>query len=73
MIFSLTIRPFPNWGWVFASGIIGILLAFYLSASLRYGDLAAWCVDRDRAHLRRGRYQLPGVAGASELTVIFAA
>ncbi len=26
VIFSLTIRPFPNWGWVLASGIIGILL-----------------------------------------------
>jgi uncharacterized membrane protein HdeD (DUF308 family) len=34
VIFSLTIRPFPNWGWVMASGIIGILLAFYLWASL---------------------------------------
>ncbi len=34
VIFSLTIRPFPNWGWVFASGLIGILLAFYLWASL---------------------------------------
>jgi uncharacterized membrane protein HdeD (DUF308 family) len=34
VIFSLTIRPFPNWGWVLASGIIGILLAFYLWASL---------------------------------------
>ena len=30
VIFALTIRPFPNWGWVFASGIVGILLAFYL-------------------------------------------
>jgi len=34
VIFSLTIRPFPNWGWVLASGIIGVLLAFYLWASL---------------------------------------
>jgi uncharacterized membrane protein HdeD (DUF308 family) len=34
VIFSLTIRPFPNWGWVFASGIVGILLAFYLWSSL---------------------------------------
>jgi uncharacterized membrane protein HdeD (DUF308 family) len=34
IIFSLTIRPFPNWGWVLASGIIGILLAFFLWASL---------------------------------------
>jgi len=30
LIFALTIRPFPNWGWVLASGIIGILLSFYL-------------------------------------------
>ncbi|MGA8969343.1 MAG: HdeD family acid-resistance protein [Pseudolabrys sp.] len=33
IIFSLTIRPFPNWGWVFASGVIGILLSFYLWAN----------------------------------------
>ena len=33
IIFSLTIRPFPNWGWVFASGMVGILLAFYLWAN----------------------------------------
>src|SRR6266481_8841145 len=33
VIFSLTIRPFPNWGWVLASGIIGILVALYLWAS----------------------------------------
>jgi uncharacterized membrane protein HdeD (DUF308 family) len=34
VIFSLTIRPFPNWGWVLASGVIGILLAFYLWSNL---------------------------------------
>src|SRR5262249_30799724 len=34
VIFSLTIRPFPNWGWVFASGVVGILVALYLWASL---------------------------------------
>jgi uncharacterized membrane protein HdeD (DUF308 family) len=34
VIFSLTIRPLPNWGWILASGIIGILLALYLWASL---------------------------------------
>ena len=34
VIFSLTIRPMPSWGWVLASGIIGIVLAFYLWASL---------------------------------------
>src|SRR5262244_3072660 len=35
VIFSLTIRPFPNWGWVLASGIVTILIAFYLWASLK--------------------------------------
>jgi uncharacterized membrane protein HdeD (DUF308 family) len=34
IIFSLTIRPFPNWGWVLASGIVGILLALYLWSNL---------------------------------------
>jgi uncharacterized membrane protein HdeD (DUF308 family) len=34
VIFSMTIRPFPNWGWVLASGIVTILAAFYLWASL---------------------------------------
>ena len=34
VIFALTIRPLPNWGWVLGSGIIGILLAFFLWASL---------------------------------------
>jgi uncharacterized membrane protein HdeD (DUF308 family) len=34
IIFSLTIRPFPNWGWVLASGIIGILVALYLWSNL---------------------------------------
>ena len=34
VIFALTIRPLPNWGWVLASGIIAILLAFYLWASI---------------------------------------
>lgn len=32
--FALTMRPLPNWGWVLASGIIGVLLALYLWASL---------------------------------------
>ena len=34
VIFSLTIRPFPNWGWVLASGIVGMVLALYLWGSL---------------------------------------
>lgn len=34
IIFALTIRPFPNWGWVLASGLVGILLAVYLWANM---------------------------------------
>lgn len=34
VVFALTIRPFPNWGWVLASGLVGILLALILWASL---------------------------------------
>src|SRR4249919_1610065 len=34
VIFALTIRPFPNWGWVLSAGIVGILLAVYLWANL---------------------------------------
>src|SRR4029450_3259992 len=32
--FALTIRPFPNWGWLLASGLVGILLALILWATL---------------------------------------
>jgi uncharacterized membrane protein HdeD (DUF308 family) len=34
IIFALTIRPFPDWGWLLASGFIGIALAAYLWANL---------------------------------------
>ena len=34
IVFSLTIRPFPNWGGVLASGLVGILLSAILWASL---------------------------------------
>ena len=34
LVFAMTIRPFPNWGWVLASGVIGILLSVFLWASL---------------------------------------
>ena len=34
VIFALTIRPFPNWVWVLASGVVGILLAFILWANM---------------------------------------
>lgn len=30
VIFALTIRPFPNWGWVLASGFLGIILSSVL-------------------------------------------
>jgi uncharacterized membrane protein HdeD (DUF308 family) len=39
VIFALTIRPFPKWGWVLASGIIGILVSIYL---LSNPATAAW-------------------------------
>ncbi|MGD9806863.1 MAG: HdeD family acid-resistance protein [Hyphomicrobiaceae bacterium] len=34
VIFSLTIRPFPNWGWVLLSGIVGIALSLILWANI---------------------------------------
>ena len=34
ILFALTIRPFPSWGWVFLSGVIGIALSIYLWANL---------------------------------------
>ena len=37
VIFALTIRPFPNWGWVLGSGLVGIVLAFVLWANMPLG------------------------------------
>ncbi len=34
VIFSLTIRPFQNWAWVLASGLIGIVVALFLWSRL---------------------------------------
>jgi uncharacterized membrane protein HdeD (DUF308 family) len=34
VVFALTIRPFPNWGWVLASGMVGIVLSLVLWAYL---------------------------------------
>ena len=34
VVFALKIRPVPNWGWVLASGVVGILLSLILLASL---------------------------------------
>lgn len=30
VVFALNIRPFPNWGWVLGSGVIGIVLSVFL-------------------------------------------
>ena len=43
IVFSLTIRPLPNWGWVLASGII--------RQPHHDSNLAARCVARDPANL----------------------
>lgn len=42
IVFALTIRPFPNWGWVLASGLVGVLLALILWASLPVS--AVWVI-----------------------------
>jgi len=42
VVFALTIRPFPNWAWVLASGLVGILLSGMLWASLP--DAALWLI-----------------------------
>src|SRR5918995_4389267 len=34
VVFALTIRPFPNWGWVLASGLVGIVLSLVLWVNL---------------------------------------
>ena len=34
VVFALTIRPFPNWGWMLGSGMIGILLSVLLWANM---------------------------------------
>lgn len=34
IIFALTIKPFPNWGWVLGAGIVSVLLALILWANM---------------------------------------
>lgn len=34
LVFSLTIRPFPHWGWVLGSGLVGIALSLILLAAM---------------------------------------
>lgn len=33
-VFALTIRPLPQWGWILASGVLGILISLYLWTNL---------------------------------------
>jgi uncharacterized membrane protein HdeD (DUF308 family) len=40
IVMALTIRPFPNWGWVLASGVVGIVLSLLLWSMLPVA--AAW-------------------------------
>ncbi|WP_246717335.1 HdeD family acid-resistance protein [Oricola nitratireducens] len=40
IVFALTIRPFPNWGWILGSGIVGLLLGVILFAQMPVS--AAW-------------------------------
>ncbi|MFZ1883482.1 MAG: DUF308 domain-containing protein [Rhodoplanes sp.] len=68
VIFSLTIRPFPNWGLGLGKrhrrDLAGSLS---LGQPSRHGDMAAWRIAGDTADLRRCCSRLYGVAGASEL------
>lgn len=40
VIFALTIRPFPNWGWVLGSGALGIVIAVFLWSNI--DTVAPW-------------------------------
>ncbi|MCP4382921.1 MAG: HdeD family acid-resistance protein [Hyphomicrobiales bacterium] len=42
IVFALTIRPFESWGWVLASGVLGIVLSVVLWGSLP--GTAAWLI-----------------------------
>ena len=42
IVFALTIRPMPQWGWVLASGIVGVVLSVLLLAFLQI--TAVWLI-----------------------------
>lgn len=42
VVFALTIRPLPSWGWLLLSGIAGILLGFVLWSLLP--SVADWVI-----------------------------
>ena len=63
VVFSLTVQPFPNWGRVLASGVVGMLLSAVLWASLPV--TALWLIRADQ----RGRCDLhtsPGRCAGAE-------
>ena len=33
IVFSLSVRPLKNWGWVLASGVLGVIFALYLMSN----------------------------------------
>src|SRR3954467_14188631 len=68
VVFGLTIRPFPNWGWVLASGLVGIVLALILWANLPV--TALWLIGvllGLKPDQRGGGNRLSRLAGALEL------
>ncbi len=68
VIFGLTIRPLPNWGWVFGSGVVGLLLALYLFANI--SSVSEWALGltaRHSAALRGRGADLPRLAHSGEL------
>ena len=66
--FALTIRPFPQWGWVLASGLVGILLALILWANLPgNGRVADRASARHQPNQLRRSNRLPRMAGAEDL------
>ena len=66
LLIALTIRPFPSWGWVFASGLVGIVLGVYLlmNGQRRMGARRA---ARHPAYLRGRGARLSRLAGAWRL------
>jgi len=63
VIFAFIIRPFPNWGWVLASGLLGIAFcSLSLGQFLDSFGLDARRLARGAARRRRDSTQLPRLA-----------
>jgi hypothetical protein len=71
IVFALTIRPFPNWGCVLASGMVGVLLSAILWSSLPL--TALWLIGLPLGSIDQRRWcdRIPCVAGASDLASLF--